>query len=389
MAGAYPIIAVDVATSKFSALRALGATHCVDPTAADAVQQILEISGGGVDFAFVTTSAAPAFGTAMRSLAARGTCVLIAGFPDGATLQFDPGHLLNGERRIIASKYGSSNPPVDFPDLVGLYLAGRLPLEAMVSRRWRANQVDEAYDALRAGNSARGLIVFDDFTDRARESGRTDRRTVPRRRATDMRAALVESARSDRDRRSARSGTVGGRGSAGGPGMRDLRHRPASGGRRTRWRSVPAGAGPRVLGRDRRTGNRCRSVPGRRAGGRRSITALRPMRRCRRGQGNMCEHWGALGATVNGGWARVRRRPAGESVSAGTVVSVGCGRADRTGRLRRARTGAVGAARRRTGGGVRCGDNGPGAHPVVAVPGSRSGDGDRPEPAAARTGGAD
>ena len=167
MAGAYPIIAVDVATTKFPALRALGATHCVDPTAADAVQQILEISGGGVDFAFVTTSAGPAFGTAMRSLAPRGSCVLIAGFPDGATLQFDPGHLLNGERRIIASKYGSSNPPVDFPDLVGLYLAGRLPLEAMVSRRWRANQVDEAYDALRAGNSARGLIVFDDFPEPA------------------------------------------------------------------------------------------------------------------------------------------------------------------------------------------------------------------------------
>lgn len=165
MAGAYPIIAVDVATSKFPALRAMGATHCVDPSAENAADAIREISGGGVDYAFLTTSAGPAFGTAVRSLGVRGTCVLIAGFPDGATLQFDPGHLLNGERRIIASKYGSSNPPVDFPDLVELYLAGRLPLADMVSRRWRANQVDEAYDALRTGDSARGLIVFDDFAD--------------------------------------------------------------------------------------------------------------------------------------------------------------------------------------------------------------------------------
>ena len=165
MAGAYPIIAVDIATTKFPALQALGATHCVDPSTGDAADEIIEITGRGADHAFLTTSAGPAFGTAMRSLAPRGTCVLIAGFPDGATLQFDPGHLLNGERRIIASKYGSSNPPVDFPDLVELYLAGRLPLEDMVSRRWRANQVDEAYDALRAGNSARGLIVFDDFPD--------------------------------------------------------------------------------------------------------------------------------------------------------------------------------------------------------------------------------
>ncbi|MCA1481522.1 hypothetical protein I6F37_42080, partial [Bradyrhizobium sp. NBAIM08] len=65
---------------------------------------------------------------------------------------------------IIASKYGSSNPPVDFPDLVELHLAGRLPLEDMVSRRWRPDQMDEAYDALRAGESARGLIVFDDVS---------------------------------------------------------------------------------------------------------------------------------------------------------------------------------------------------------------------------------
>lgn len=161
LAGAYPIVAVDVVPAKFPALKGLGATHCVDASAGDPVAALLEITGSGVDHAFVTTSGGSGFATAVKALAARGTCVLIAGFPDGATLSFDPGHLLNGERRIIASKYGSSNPPVDFPDLVSLYLAGRLPLEDMVSRRWAADEVDAAYDALRTGESARGLIVFE------------------------------------------------------------------------------------------------------------------------------------------------------------------------------------------------------------------------------------
>ncbi|MEV0568731.1 alcohol dehydrogenase catalytic domain-containing protein [Dactylosporangium sp. NPDC050588] len=161
LAGAYPIVAVDVVPGKFDTLRAIGATHCVDATAPDALDQVLAATGGGADFAFVTTSAAPAFGLALRSLARRGTCVLIAGYPDDTTVAFDPGHLLNGERRIIASKYGSSNPPVDFPDLVDLYLAGRLPLADMVSGRWGVHQVDEAYDALRRGEATRGLIVFD------------------------------------------------------------------------------------------------------------------------------------------------------------------------------------------------------------------------------------
>ncbi|GAA4469472.1 zinc-binding dehydrogenase [Phytohabitans houttuyneae] len=161
LAGAHPVIAVDVRTDKFAALNRMGATHCVDAAAPDAADQIRDAAGRGVDHAFVTTSAAPAFPLAMASLAVRGTCVLIAGYPDGATVSFDPGHLLNGERRVIASKYGSSNPPVDFPDLVDLYLAGRLDLAAMVSHRWRPDQMDEAYDALRSGAATRGLIIFD------------------------------------------------------------------------------------------------------------------------------------------------------------------------------------------------------------------------------------
>jgi S-(hydroxymethyl)glutathione dehydrogenase/alcohol dehydrogenase len=161
LAGAYPIIAVDVQPAKFPALRSMGATHCVDASGPDAADRIRTIAERGVDHAFVTTSAPSAFPLAMSVLAARGTGVLIAGFPDGTTLSFDPGHLLNGERRIIASKYGSSNPPVDFPDLAALYLAGRLDLAAMVSHRWRPEQMDEAYDALRSGAATRGLILFD------------------------------------------------------------------------------------------------------------------------------------------------------------------------------------------------------------------------------------
>jgi len=161
LAGAYPIVAVDVQPAKFPALLRMGATHCVDATGPEPADQVRAIAARGVDHAFVTTSAPSAFPLAMSLLAARGTCVLIAGFPDGATLRFDPGHLLNGERRIVASKYGSANPPIDFPDLAGLYLAGRLDLAAMVSHRWRPDQMDEAYDALRSGAATRGLIVFD------------------------------------------------------------------------------------------------------------------------------------------------------------------------------------------------------------------------------------
>ena len=159
--GAYPVVAVDPVTEKFDALREIGATHCVDPTSADAVEQVREASGGGVDYAFLTTSAVPAFGLATAALGPRGACVLIAGYPDSTTLTFDPGWLLNGEQRIVGSKYGSSNPPVDVPALVDLYAAGRLPLERLVSGRWPLAEIDSAYDALRGGQVTRGLLLMD------------------------------------------------------------------------------------------------------------------------------------------------------------------------------------------------------------------------------------
>lgn len=159
--GAYPLIAVDVVPDKFNSLRDLGATHCVDSRDPTAAEQIADITDGGVTYAFVTTSALAAFTLGVQSLGPRGTCVLIAGYPDGASLTIDPGWILNGERRIIGSKYGSSNPPVHVPELVDLYLAGRLPLEALVSGRWPIDQVDIAYEALRGGSITRGLLMMD------------------------------------------------------------------------------------------------------------------------------------------------------------------------------------------------------------------------------------
>jgi S-(hydroxymethyl)glutathione dehydrogenase/alcohol dehydrogenase len=159
-AGAYPRIAIDVATDRFETLRQLGATHCVDPRDPKATNDVREISDGGVDYSFITTSATSAFTLALDVLAPRGTGVLIAGYPDDTQLALNPVTILNGERRVIGAKYGSSNPPVDFPELCRLYEAGVLPLDQLVSGRWPMEQIDEAYDALARGKATRGIVVL-------------------------------------------------------------------------------------------------------------------------------------------------------------------------------------------------------------------------------------
>jgi S-(hydroxymethyl)glutathione dehydrogenase/alcohol dehydrogenase len=49
---------------------------------------------------------------------------------------------------------------VDFPRLLGLYKAGRLKLDELVTRRYGIDEAPQAFDDLSAGRNARGVIVF-------------------------------------------------------------------------------------------------------------------------------------------------------------------------------------------------------------------------------------
>ena len=57
---------------------------------------------------------------------------------------------------------GSNRFPVDMPRFVDFYMAGKLKLDDMVSRRIKLEQVNEAFAEMKAGTVARSVIVFDD-----------------------------------------------------------------------------------------------------------------------------------------------------------------------------------------------------------------------------------
>jgi S-(hydroxymethyl)glutathione dehydrogenase / alcohol dehydrogenase len=160
MSGAYPIVAVDVVASKLDFARQMGATHVVDARAEDPVAALRGLLGDGVDHAFVAVGAARPVEQAIAALAPGGTCVIIGAPPTSEQIVLDSAAVRAGECRVIGSSYGSANPPVDFPHLVELYLAGRLRLDELVTRRYDLDQANEAFEHLAAGDDARGLIVF-------------------------------------------------------------------------------------------------------------------------------------------------------------------------------------------------------------------------------------
>ena len=80
--------------------------------------------------------------------------------PIGQTIEL-PGYAFLGEKKIQGSLMGSNHFPVDMPRLVDMYLAGKLKLDEMISRRIKLEEVNEAFAEMKRGEIARSVIVFD------------------------------------------------------------------------------------------------------------------------------------------------------------------------------------------------------------------------------------
>lgn len=159
LVGAHPIIAVDITASKLDVARAFGATHLIDATRGDLADQIKRAWSPGIDYAFVTVGRQDTMDAAWGCLSPAGTCVVLGRMASGQSMVVDPNRLYGFENRLVGSRYGSARPLDDFPRMVELYLAGKLMLKELVTRRYELDEVQEAHRALAAGELARGLIV--------------------------------------------------------------------------------------------------------------------------------------------------------------------------------------------------------------------------------------
>jgi Zn-dependent alcohol dehydrogenase len=159
LAGASLVVAIDLVPAKLDLARALGATHAVD-AAEDVEAAVEELTGGrGLDHVVVTAGSARAIERAVP-LAARGGTVVVVGMAPGSTVALDPDRIADLGLRILGSKVGSARPRVDVPRLAGLYLAGRLRLDELVSGRFPLERVNDAIAEAQGGQSLRSVVVL-------------------------------------------------------------------------------------------------------------------------------------------------------------------------------------------------------------------------------------
>ena len=160
IAGAGRIIAVDVQGSKLNLARHFGATDVVDASAGDPVEQVKELTGGGVEYSFEALGLKKTSEQAFQMLRTSGVATIIGMVPEGEMLEIHGADLLS-DKRLQGSNMGSNHFRRDMPRFVEFYLDGKLKLDDMISRRIRLDQINEAFDEMKQGELARSVITFD------------------------------------------------------------------------------------------------------------------------------------------------------------------------------------------------------------------------------------
>ncbi|GAA1985065.1 Zn-dependent alcohol dehydrogenase [Kitasatospora viridis] len=160
IAGAGPIIAVDVSPEKEELARRHGATEFV--LADDQLSRtVRKLTGGhGADHAIECVGRGSTVRAAWSSTRRGGktTVVGIGGKDD--LVSFNALELFAFARTLSACVYGNSDPAKDIPVLAEHVLAGRLDLEALITDRIGLADIPDAFERMAAGRGGRSLIVF-------------------------------------------------------------------------------------------------------------------------------------------------------------------------------------------------------------------------------------
>ncbi|MFD2814860.1 zinc-binding dehydrogenase [Paracoccus aerius] len=160
-AGATEIVAVDLSDDKLALAQELGATRIYNAAKDGLSDRIRADTGGGVDHAVELAGAAPAFELAYR-ITRRGGQTVTAGLPaPTAEFRLPAVNVVADERTVKGSYMGSCVPQRDIPRFIRMYRAGQLPVDRLLTRTLRLDEINEGFDLLDRGEAIRQVVVFD------------------------------------------------------------------------------------------------------------------------------------------------------------------------------------------------------------------------------------
>jgi NDMA-dependent alcohol dehydrogenase len=163
-AGAQHVIVVDPVEFKRDMAKVFGATHAFADAAA-AQEFVAETTRGRLaDHAICTPGVLTReiVEAAVQITGKGGKVTITAAGRFGEKAVHVPADLLiGGARQIRGALCGDCNPLYDVPKLLDLYRAGDLKLDELITRRYRLDEVNDAYRDLADGKNIRGVIIHE------------------------------------------------------------------------------------------------------------------------------------------------------------------------------------------------------------------------------------
>ena len=155
--GCARIVAVDPVRSRLDMALELGATEVIEVQAGCDTAAVLA-AGGPLDFSVDTSGVPASIQQAVAGLTRQGVCALVSSGKPGATVSF-PLSQLTGGRRVLSIVEGDSHPQTYIPELLDLYMDGKLPFDRMI-RFYSIKEINQAAADSLSGATVKPVIRF-------------------------------------------------------------------------------------------------------------------------------------------------------------------------------------------------------------------------------------
>lgn len=158
MVRGYPIIAIDRKPESLQLARTFGATHAIDPTAADVLAEIKRLTGGkGVQSVIVAVGNPEVIEVAVQASTIPGAVFLVGVPPTGSKIKVDP-FAIHCRRTLMGSYGGGAVPDRDVPRYWDLYAKGHLKLKELIFDIIPFEQMNHGIEAMQSGKPGRCVV---------------------------------------------------------------------------------------------------------------------------------------------------------------------------------------------------------------------------------------
>jgi threonine dehydrogenase-like Zn-dependent dehydrogenase len=145
LSGASVVIGVDRLESRLGVAARLGADHVIDASRVDPVDEIMRLTGGrGVDAAIEALGTQATFEAALRVLRPGGTLSSLGVYSSDLTIPLGAFAAGLGDHRIVTTLCPGGKERMR--RLMAVVASGRVDLGAMVTHRFKLDDIEAAYD---------------------------------------------------------------------------------------------------------------------------------------------------------------------------------------------------------------------------------------------------